>query len=101
MNFAALHFDTYKVVNLLTERGYSKEEAEGFIKAIQEVTISGVATREDLQATKEDLQKEVHFLEARLSDKIDKGLADNLKFQLIQTITIISVMVALLQFIPA
>lgn len=95
MNFATLHFDTYKVVSLLTERGYSKEQAEGFIQAVQEVTISGVATKEDLQLSKDSLQKEIRDLEIRLGDKIDKGLSGNLKFQIIQTITIVSVMVAL------
>lgn len=87
MNIATLHFDTYKVVNLLKERGFTKKQSEGVVEAVQEVAISGVATKEDL-----------HDLEMRLRSEIQKNANDNLKFQIIQTITIIGVMVGLIQF---
>lgn len=93
MELATLHLDTYKVIKLLQEKGYTKKEAEGFIEAIQEITLSGVATKKDVQ----DIREEIKDLETRLSDKIVKGLSDNLKFQIIQTIAIIGVMVALFQ----
>ncbi len=102
MNFATLHFDTYKVVTLLKERGFTKKQAEGIMEAVQEVTISGIATKEDLhkvetalrsEITKVEanLRSEMHDMETRLSDK----LSGSLKFQIIQTITIVGVMVAL------
>jgi hypothetical protein len=87
MNFATLHFDTYKVVNLLVSKGYTKDEAEGFIEAIQEVTLSGVATKQDVDDVKHDLKQEIHDVRN-----------DMLKFQLIQTTTLIGVMVALFAF---
>ena len=82
MELATLHMDTYKVVKLLQEKGYTKKEAEGFIEAIQEITLSGVATKKDLAFVREEIQQ--------LRD-------DTLKFQIIQTITIIGVMIALFQ----
>ena len=95
MQFANLHFDTYRTVNLLKERGYTKKQAEGFIEVMQEVTLSGVATKENLQEVKDELKKDIQLLEIRLTDKVTKGLSDTLKFQIIQTLTIIGVMVAL------
>lgn len=96
MNFATLHFDTYKVVTLLKERGFTKKQAEGIMEAVQEVTISGVATKEDLHKVEAVLRSEMHDMEIRLNNK----LSGNLKFQIIQTIAIIGVMVALFQFMP-
>jgi hypothetical protein len=89
MDIATLHLDTYKVVKLLQEKGYSEKEAEGFIEAIKEINLIGVATKQDIS----DLTKEI----VRLENKLIKGLSDNLKFQIIQTIAIIVVMVALTQ----
>ena len=76
MELATLHFDTYKAVNLLKEKGFTKKQSEGIMEVIQEVTLSGVATKDD-----------IHRLENRF--------AENLKFQIIQTVAIIGVMVAL------
>lgn len=89
MNIATLHLDTYKVVKLLQAKGYAKKEAEGFIEAIKEINLTGVATKQDIA----DLTKEI----VRLENKLVKGLSDNLKFQIIQTIAIIGVMIALAQ----
>lgn len=89
MELATLHLDTYKVVKLLKEKGYTEQEAEGFIQAIQEITLSGVATKQDVQDIRQEIQN--------LRQDMSKMAADNLKFQLIQTITIIGVMIALTQ----
>lgn len=105
MNFATLHFDTYKVVNLLKERGFTKKQAEGIMEAVQEVTISGVATKADVHDLEVGLRAEIHRVEAKINkveatlrDEIRKSANDNLKFQIIQTIAIVGVMVALFQF---
>ena len=82
MGLATLHLDTYKVVKLLQDKGYTKKEAEGFIEAIQEITLSGVATKQDVQ----DLQKDIQYLRN-----------ETIKFQLIQTLAIIGVLIALFQ----
>jgi len=34
MQYANLHFDTYRTVNLLKERGHTKKQAEGFIEVM-------------------------------------------------------------------
>jgi len=80
MQFANLNFDTYRTVTLLKERGYSKKQAEGFIEVMQEVTLSGVATKEDIQDVRNEIQQSRN---------------ETLKFQIIQTLTIIGVMIAL------
>ena len=99
MELATLNLDTYKVIKLLQEKGYTKKAAEGFIAAIQEITLSGVATKQDIQDVRgeiQDVRNEVKDLEI----KIMKALSDNLRFQLLQTIAIIGVMVALLTYFP-
>lgn len=117
-------------MTLLKERGFTKKQAEGIMEAVQEVTISGVATKEDVQSIKDDmhdleiglradinkveakinkvettLRAEIHGVEAKINkveanlrDEIQKSANNNLKFQIIQTIAIVSVMVALFQF---
>lgn len=112
MEFATIHLDTYKVVTLLQEKGYSKEEAEGFIQAIQEITLSGVATRQDvlelqseIQNIKAELTTDIQALYSKLQattsdlkDDLSELKNDSLKFLMIQTLAIVGVMVALFQF---
>lgn len=100
MELATLHLDTYKVVKLLQEKGYSEEEAEGFIAAIQEITLSGVATKQDvkdIRAEIQDVRNEVQDVEKGLRKEIQDIKNEMLKFQVIQTIAIIGVMIALSQ----
>ncbi len=92
MDLATLHFDTYKVVKLLQEKGYSEKEAEGFILAIQEVTLSGVATKQGLQDVKEGLGKEIQDVKESLGREIQdvkdglgreiQGVKDELKTEI-------------------
>lgn len=84
MELARLNLDTYKTVNLLKERGYTEKQAEGFIEVMQDAALSGVATRNDL-----------HAAEVKLQAEIQKSRNENLRFQLIQTIAIITVMISL------
>ena len=91
MQFANLNFDTYRTVNLLKERGYTKKQAEGFIEVMQEVTLSGVATKEDVQ----DVRNEIQGVRSELKEDIQQSRNETLKFQIIQTLTIIGVMIAL------
>lgn len=100
MELATLHLDTYKVVKLLQEKGYTKKEAEGFIEAIQEISLSGVATKQDIQDVRVDIQAVRAELKQdiqALRIEIQNTKNEMLKFQIIQTITIIGVMVALFQ----
>lgn len=82
MDYAMLHMDTYKVVQLLQSKGYTQDEAEGFIAAIQEITLSGVATKQDIADLKTEIADMKH---------------DMLKFHVIHSIAVIGVMVALFQ----
>ena len=86
MELVTLHFDTYKVIKLLQEKGYSKEEAEGFIEAVQEIQLSGVSTKQDVQ----DLRKEIQDLRVStkqdghdLKTEIQNTKNEMLKFQII------------------
>lgn len=89
MDYAMLHMDTYKVVQLLQSKGYTKDEAEGFIAAIQEITLSGVATKQDIT----DMKAAIAALRAEIMELKN----DMLKFLMIQSITLIGVMIALFQ----
>ncbi len=61
-----LNLDTYKVVKLLQNKGYSKQEAEGFIEAIQEITLNGIATKQNLDDVKNDLYREIKGINERI-----------------------------------
>ncbi|MEL7123144.1 MAG: hypothetical protein AAFO07_27090 [Bacteroidota bacterium] len=78
LNPATLNLDTHKVVKLLKERGYSEEAAEGFIEAIQEITLSGIATKQDLyefqamtvkefQDTRNEIREETQDLKTEIA----------------------------------
>lgn len=40
--------DTYKAVSTLRENGFSKEQAEGVVKVMEQIDLSSLATKEDL-----------------------------------------------------
>ena len=86
MDIATLYMDTYRIVQLLQTKGYGKKEAEGFIEAIREINLLGAATKQDLLEIRTELKEDITDL---------KG--DMLKFQLVQTVAIIGVMIALTQ----
>ncbi|KUO56050.1 MAG: hypothetical protein APF80_12485 [Alphaproteobacteria bacterium BRH_c36] len=46
---ATLVRDTHKLIGFLQTKGYSKEQAEGFVDAIQEFDVSDLATKSDLR----------------------------------------------------
>jgi hypothetical protein len=101
MEFATLHLDIYKVVKLLQEKGYSEKAAEGFIQAIQEITLTGVATKQDLQDLGAKLKGDIQNVRSEIQDVREQVVHlknETLKFLIIQTLTIIGVMVALFQF---
>ncbi len=104
MNLATLYADTHKLITLLQNKGYSKEQAEGFMAAIQEITIFGIATKDDLQDVRDKLKTEIVEVRSEvqaIKTSLKDAVADLLKFQVIQTIALIGVMVALFQFFGA
>ncbi len=44
-----LVLDTYAVVKTLRENGYTPEQAEGFIAALEKVDTSNITTKQDLK----------------------------------------------------
>lgn len=71
--------DTHKIVRLLQDKGYSEQEAEGFIQAIQEITLIGVASKEDLRKVEKTLRQEI----SQLDKKVD-GVEKNLKQEIVE-----------------
>jgi hypothetical protein len=55
-DMASLSLDTYKAISLLQERGYSKQQAEGFVAVIQSADLADVATRDDIAALERSIQ---------------------------------------------
>lgn len=96
MELATLNLDTYKIVKLLQTKGYSEEQAEGIVTTLQDITLSGVATKQDIN----DVRIEINDLRNELKEDIQdvrKEISNLLKFQVIQTLTIVGVMIALFQ----
>ena len=44
-----LTIDTHKVVSLLQQKGFTKEQAEGLVEAAREVDTTEIATKHDLE----------------------------------------------------
>ena len=63
---------------------------------MKEINLIEVASKQDVADLKEDVSSLKQEM-IRLENKIVMGLSDNLKFQIIQTIAIIGVMIALAQ----
>ncbi len=101
LNFATLNFDTHKVVKLLQEKGFTEEQAVGFMTAMQEISLSGVATQDDIQdlriATHAQI-KEVREEIQNLKEEVQQGLHNleikMLKYIFANTVTLIAVIVA-------
>jgi len=49
---ATITLDTYKAVKILEEKGYTPQQAEGFVKVVQEIDMSGMATKKDIESLK-------------------------------------------------
>ena len=56
---------------------------------MKEITLSGVATKQDIADVREEIRD--------LREEMVKGFSDSLKFQLIQTVALMAVMVTLFQ----
>ncbi len=106
---ATLHMDTYKVVSLLKEKGYSEEAAKGFIEAMQEITLYGVATRQDVAELRTELKQdiakvqqeitevrtELHELRAEAKQEMSNLKADLYKFMFLNSVAVVGLVVAL------
>ena len=57
---ATIAIDTYKAIKRLQERGFTKDQAEALVSVAEEIDISGLATKADLQELRLDFEKALH-----------------------------------------
>lgn len=57
MESAHLHLDTHRIVKNLESRGFTEEQAEGGLQAIEEIRLVGVSTKEDIANIRQDLKQ--------------------------------------------
>lgn len=63
-----LHVDRYEVVKLLHARGYSEEQADGFVAALREIDLNGVATKEELLGLRGDMDHQFGALRQDMTE---------------------------------
>ena len=88
-HMASLSLDTYKAVTLLQERGYSKQQAEGFVAVLQSADLADVATQADIAAVKDGI--------ADLDRSLQATRVEFYKVAAAQTLVIIGAVAALAQ----
>ena len=64
---AAIMFDTHAFVKELTQAGMPEAQAEALARNQATLIDEKLATKQDLKATKEDLQREIREMELRLT----------------------------------
>ncbi len=64
---AAIMFDTHAFVKELTQAGLPEAQAEALARNQATLIDDKLATKQDLKATKEDLQREIREMELRLT----------------------------------
>ena len=121
LEMASFHMDTYKIVQLLQEKGYSKEQAEGFIETIQHIALPGVATKEDIHKSdkkadkihnelkqdiaslrseiaevRSELKEEINSLRTEVKEDVANLRNDLTKLIYINTITTIGILTAVI-----
>jgi hypothetical protein len=63
---AAVIFDTYKLVNMLIDRGFTQEQANGVREAVEQIDLSNLATKADLQSVKSDIKADFSDFRAEI-----------------------------------
>jgi hypothetical protein len=54
MSLATITLDTHRIIKFLLGKGYSEDQAEGFVDAIREINLAGVATKESVDALRQE-----------------------------------------------
>ena len=73
MHQAAMNFDTHKSIKLLIAEGIKESQAESIVEVVsqsREYDMSQLATKEQLNSTKLELQKDIDLVEEKLEKKI-------------------------------
>lgn len=72
MELLSLNLDTYKAVNLLKGKGFTKKQSEGIMEVIQEATLSGVSSKQDVQ----NVYNKIQSVHDELKDNIQETKDD-------------------------
>ena len=95
----AIAFDTHRFVKRLTETGFSEAQAE--VLADEQVNLlnSNLATKQDLQTLKAELEQQMTSLEGQIKVEIATIKSDLLKWMIGALIAQGGVIVALIQLL--
>lgn len=63
---ATIIADTHKIITKLVERGYTKDQAEALTEVLQDLDLSELATKADLNELRIQLTGEIHGLSWRI-----------------------------------
>ena len=78
---AHLRLDTHRIIKGLEKRGFTEEQAEGVLQAIEEIELQGVVTKGDLASLEAVLKTDLNTVKTMLSGEIstlDKALRDEI-----------------------
>ena len=84
LTMTTITINTHKAFKILVDSGVPENQAEGHIKVLEKIDISGVATKDDIEEIKE---------------KIIENKADLYKFILINNIGLAGLIVALIKLL--
>lgn len=62
--------DTYRLVNMLKRKGFTEEQAGGLSEAFQQVDLSHLATKRDVEDLHKDILNELKTLELNMTIKL-------------------------------
>ena len=88
---ASLSIDTYKVISLLQQQGYSRQQAEGLVEVLLSADLVDVATQVDIAKLRDDI--------AGLDHSLQTVRVEMYKVAAAQTLVIIGALVALAQIL--
>lgn len=60
-----LAIDTYKIIQRLEGKGYTRQQAEGFIEVLQDIDFDHFATKSDIK----ELRAEIREMELRMDTR--------------------------------
>lgn len=63
-----LAIDTYKILQRLEKKGYTREQAEGFIDVLQDIDFDHFATKSDIGGLRAEIRELELRLDARFKD---------------------------------
>lgn len=62
----SIPIDTYRLVNVLKQRGFSEQQAGGIVEVLQEIDLGNLASKQDIR----NLEMKLRELELRMTIKL-------------------------------